>query len=85
MNEPIYVAQTGECATDTERREWLRARRAEAREQGITHMRVSAHPTQNLLLIEGWSEPPLRTPVETGLPVLDEGEPRFQLVAAPVE
>ena len=71
--EPDFLSQNGEALTDDERRAWFKARSAEAYEQGAVMARYSIHETiPNLALFEAWKIAPQ-----------SQGEPRWQLVAAP--
>jgi hypothetical protein len=76
MRDPDYLAQTAEPTTKEGRRQWIEARRDEARTEGVTHARLSWDAHLNLILFEGWKVRPVD---EDGN--LDEGTPRFQFAA----
>lgn len=70
MTEPSYIAQTAEPMEADARRGWIRRAAQEAREKGITFMRVTVDDALNpkITLLEGWESPPD-----------DQGEPRWQM------
>jgi hypothetical protein len=50
MRDPDYLAQTAEPTTKEGRRQWIEARRDEARTEGVTHARLSWDAHLNLIL-----------------------------------
>jgi hypothetical protein len=69
INEPSYIAQTGEPEHIAAPKIWRDKHLAEARERGCTFFRFSVWPPERpitILLLEGWKGQPR-----------DQGEPRF--------
>ena len=73
MAELIYLRQSAERRTPSERSAWFQACADEARRKGCQWLRFSVLPdNDNLTLVEGWDERPA-----------SEGDQRWQLTQAP--
>lgn len=69
--EPFFIAQSADFKEPHAQEAWMIARATEAREEGATWYRFSAHPTiPYVRLVEAWKERPK-----------DEGAPRWQMTS----
>lgn len=69
MNEPIFIAQTGEPEHLVDEYAWVRNVAAEAKAKGCCHARVTRNDTPPSLLFEAWTTRPE-----------SEGEPRWSFM-----